>query len=181
MDSTDLYQQITQVIEGWRQTGHRAVQVPDWLIMGWRYAAWDYPAGLRSNHLWSVHRETRRGSAPYRGADTDESTDAVLQEYRDKGIGVLPTGQFDVDFHYYLNTEPKLDFIYELGNCPKLDLPVGPVLDLPARKGLSSLTDSPNEEASLEEGSDGRLASEPQAMSHFWGFALFVWCNPFSD
>ncbi|HXO95586.1 MAG TPA: hypothetical protein VN857_03305, partial [Chthoniobacterales bacterium] len=35
----------------------------------------------------------------------DESTDAVLQEYRDKGIGVLPTGQFDVDFHYYLNTE----------------------------------------------------------------------------
>jgi len=97
----------------------------------------------------------------------DESTDAVLQEYRDKGIGVLPTGQFDVDFHYYLNTEPKLDFIYELGNCPKLDLPVGPVLDLPARKGLSSLTDSPNEEASLEEGSDGRLASEPRAMSHF--------------
>ncbi len=52
----------------------------------------------------------------------DESTDAVLQEYRDKGIGVLQTGQFDVDFHYYLNTEPKLDFIYELGNCPKLDL-----------------------------------------------------------
>jgi methylmalonyl-CoA/ethylmalonyl-CoA epimerase len=53
----------------------------------------------------------------------DESTDAVLQAYRDKGIGVLQTGQFDVDFHYYLNIEPKLDFIYELGNCPKLDLP----------------------------------------------------------
>jgi methylmalonyl-CoA/ethylmalonyl-CoA epimerase len=53
----------------------------------------------------------------------EDSTDAVLQEYRDKGIGVLQTGQFDVDFHYYLNTEPKLDFIYELGNCPKLDLP----------------------------------------------------------
>jgi methylmalonyl-CoA/ethylmalonyl-CoA epimerase len=50
-------------------------------------------------------------------------TDAVLQAYSDKGIGVLPTGQFDVDFHYYLNTEPKLDFFYELGNCPKLDLP----------------------------------------------------------
>jgi len=30
---------------------------------------------------------------------------------------------FDVDFHYYLNTEAKLDFIYELGTCPKLDLP----------------------------------------------------------
>jgi len=53
----------------------------------------------------------------------DASIDGVLQEYRDKGIGVLQTGQFDIDVHYYLNTEPKLDFIYELGNCPKLDLP----------------------------------------------------------
>jgi glyoxalase/bleomycin resistance protein/dioxygenase superfamily protein len=53
----------------------------------------------------------------------DDSINAVLQEYRDKGIGVLQTGQFEVDVHYYLNTEPKLDFIFELGNCPKLDLP----------------------------------------------------------
>jgi hypothetical protein len=53
----------------------------------------------------------------------DASIDAVLQEYRGKGIGVLQTGQFEIDVHYYLNTEPKLDFIYELGNCPKLDLP----------------------------------------------------------
>jgi methylmalonyl-CoA/ethylmalonyl-CoA epimerase len=37
--------------------------------------------------------------------------------------GVLQTGQFDVGVHYYLNTEPKLDFIHELRNCPKLDLP----------------------------------------------------------
>jgi hypothetical protein len=54
----------------------------------------------------------------------DESIDAVLQEYCDKGIGVLQTGQFDIDVHYYLNTEPKLNFIYEL--------------DLPTRKGMSA-------------------------------------------
>lgn len=47
----------------------------------------------------------------------------VLDEYRSKGIGVMQTGQFDIDVHYYLHTEPKLDFIYELGNCPMLDLP----------------------------------------------------------
>ena len=33
------------------------------------------------------------------------------------------TGQFKEDFHYYLNTEPKLDFVLELGNCPLLNLP----------------------------------------------------------
>jgi len=40
----------------------------------------------------------------------------------DKGIGVTQTGKFEADFHYYLDTEPKLNFIYELGNCPKLEL-----------------------------------------------------------
>jgi methylmalonyl-CoA/ethylmalonyl-CoA epimerase len=53
----------------------------------------------------------------------DEAIETVLQEYRDKGIEVTQTGQFDIDVHYYLNTEPKLDFVYELGSCPNLDLP----------------------------------------------------------
>jgi methylmalonyl-CoA/ethylmalonyl-CoA epimerase len=52
----------------------------------------------------------------------DNAMDSVVQDYRDKGIGVTQTGQFETDFHYYLDTEPKLDFIYELGNCPKLEL-----------------------------------------------------------
>ena len=52
----------------------------------------------------------------------DEAMAGVVKEYRDKGIGVTQTGQFETDFHYYLDTEPKLDFIYELGNCPKLEL-----------------------------------------------------------
>ena len=52
----------------------------------------------------------------------DDAIEGVVQEYRDKGIGVTQTGQFETDFHYYLDTEPKLDFIYELGNCPILEL-----------------------------------------------------------
>ena len=52
----------------------------------------------------------------------DDAMAGVVQGYRDQGIGVTQTGQFETDFHYYLNTEPRLDFIYELGNCPKLDL-----------------------------------------------------------
>jgi methylmalonyl-CoA/ethylmalonyl-CoA epimerase len=38
---------------------------------------------------------------------------------------VTQTGQFVADYHFYLNTEPKLDFVYELGNCPYQDLPPG--------------------------------------------------------
>ena len=52
----------------------------------------------------------------------DDAIEGVVQEYRDKGIGVTQNGQFETDFHYYLDTEPKLDFIYELGNCPILQL-----------------------------------------------------------
>lgn len=57
----------------------------------------------------------------------DDRIDAVLESYRTKGIDVMQTGQFDIDVHYYLATEAKLDFIYELGNCPLLDLPADSV------------------------------------------------------
>jgi hypothetical protein len=52
----------------------------------------------------------------------DDAMEDVVQGYRDQGIDVTQTGQFETDFHYYLNTEPRLDFIYELGNCPILQL-----------------------------------------------------------
>lgn len=52
----------------------------------------------------------------------DDAMAGVVQGYRDQGIGVTQTGQFETDFHYYLNTEPRLDFILELGNCPILQL-----------------------------------------------------------
>lgn len=53
----------------------------------------------------------------------DDRMDAVVAEYASKGIAVTQTGQFFRDFHFYLDTEPKVDFIYELGNCPVQDLP----------------------------------------------------------
>jgi Glyoxalase/Bleomycin resistance protein/Dioxygenase superfamily len=54
---------------------------------------------------------------------SQDDIDRVLKEYREKGIEVTQTGQFKEDSHYYLNTEPKLDFVLELGNCPLLNLP----------------------------------------------------------
>jgi hypothetical protein len=48
---------------------------------------------------------------------------AVVQDYAARDVKVTQTGQFVADFHFYLDTEPKLDFVYELGNCPYQDLP----------------------------------------------------------
>ena len=52
----------------------------------------------------------------------DDKMAEVVANYRGKGINVTQTGQFETDFHFYLDTEPKVDFIYELGNCPILHL-----------------------------------------------------------
>jgi methylmalonyl-CoA/ethylmalonyl-CoA epimerase len=65
---------------------------------------------------------------------SDEAIDGVLSEYRDKGVGVTQSGRFFTDFHHYLDTEAKLDFVYELGNCPRLDLPPGLVTFYPPEK-----------------------------------------------
>ena len=53
----------------------------------------------------------------------DDRTEETLAGYLAKGIKVTQTGKFDTDYHYYLDTEPRLDFVMELGNCPILDLP----------------------------------------------------------
>ena len=52
----------------------------------------------------------------------DADMDRVVADYREKGIGVMQTGLFEGDVHYYLDTEPRLDFIHELGNCADLKL-----------------------------------------------------------
>jgi methylmalonyl-CoA/ethylmalonyl-CoA epimerase len=53
----------------------------------------------------------------------DADMDATVAGFRARGIGVTQTGWFFRDVHAYLDTEPKLGFIYELGNCPAQDLP----------------------------------------------------------
>jgi methylmalonyl-CoA/ethylmalonyl-CoA epimerase len=63
---------------------------------------------------------------------SDEDIERVLADYEAKGIDVTQTGRFFSDFHYYLDTESKLGFVYELGNCPPLDLPPGIFSTYPA-------------------------------------------------
>ena len=53
----------------------------------------------------------------------DDRMAQVVQDYAARDVKVTQTGKFVADFHFYLDTEPKLDFVYELGNCPYQDLP----------------------------------------------------------
>lgn len=50
----------------------------------------------------------------------DETMGKTLADYERLGIGVMQAGVLEADTHFFLNTEPALDFIYELGNCAVL-------------------------------------------------------------
>ena len=48
---------------------------------------------------------------------------AAIEVYRKKGIGVIQSGKYDEDEFYYLDTEPQLGILYELGNCGEIRSP----------------------------------------------------------
>lgn len=52
----------------------------------------------------------------------EDRIDQVIADYAAKGIGVLQHGNFDIDYHYNLDTEGSVRFVFELGNCPLLDI-----------------------------------------------------------
>jgi hypothetical protein len=53
----------------------------------------------------------------------DERMAGVVADYEARGVRVTQTGWFVKDVHFYLDTEPRLDFVFELGNCPYQELP----------------------------------------------------------
>jgi methylmalonyl-CoA/ethylmalonyl-CoA epimerase len=40
----------------------------------------------------------------------------IIEEYKKKGIEVIQSGKYDEDEFYYLNTEPTLGILLEIGN-----------------------------------------------------------------
>jgi hypothetical protein len=80
---------------------------------------------------------------------SQDDIDEVIKEYKEKGIEVTQTGQFREDFHYYLNTEPKLDFVLELGNCPLLNLPKDEFPTYPPVESLAEVGGQVSDKLSL--------------------------------
>lgn len=55
----------------------------------------------------------------------DEKLEAVMYEFEDNGVPIMSTGKFFSDIHAYMDAEPYVGFIYELGNCPFIEVPEG--------------------------------------------------------
>jgi hypothetical protein len=47
----------------------------------------------------------------------------AIEEYKKKGIEVVQCGKYDDDEFYYLDTEPSLGIIYEIGNNGRIRKP----------------------------------------------------------
>lgn len=78
---------------------------------------------VHGNLVYWRHLQTRgEGFHHFKEKVTDEEMPAAIEEYRAKGIPVMQSGRFDVDTHYNLDSESKLDFVVELGNCLPIEL-----------------------------------------------------------
>ncbi|HBL51417.1 MAG TPA: lactoylglutathione lyase [Firmicutes bacterium] len=75
------------------------------------------------NIYWKHLEEKGEGLHHVKEVLSDAEIPAALQEFADKGIRVLQTGWIDNDVHYYLDTEPTLGFVYEIGNGGKIGAP----------------------------------------------------------
>ncbi len=77
----------------------------------------DFRSCYHGRNKWFYHRSY--GSTRY---VSDENWEATLSEYESRGLKVMQTGQFHTDKHAYIQVEPNLNFILELGNCPPIEL-----------------------------------------------------------
>jgi methylmalonyl-CoA/ethylmalonyl-CoA epimerase len=78
-----------------------------------------------ATHLAKFLEERGEGFHHIKEQVGDDELPGFLSGLRNRGIGVLQTGEFGPDVHYHLDTESKLQFIYEIGNCLPVDLPAG--------------------------------------------------------
>lgn len=53
----------------------------------------------------------------------DDHIEEILKEFKEKGIEVIQSGRYGDDVFYYLDTEPVLGIIYEIGNVGKVPPP----------------------------------------------------------
>jgi len=68
-------------------------------------------------------REKGEGIHHIKEKVNDDDLEEILEKFKQKGIGVTVSGKFDEDVFIYLDTEPTLGMIYEIGNCGKIRAP----------------------------------------------------------
>ena len=68
-------------------------------------------------------REKGEGIHHIKEKVNDDDIEEILEKFKQKGIEVTVSGKFDEDVFIYLDTEPTLGMIYEIGNCGKIRAP----------------------------------------------------------
>jgi len=63
-----------------------------------------------------THFLDKRGAGIHHIKEWVDDCQATIAEYRKKGIEVIQSGKYDGDEFYYLDTEPELGVLYEIGN-----------------------------------------------------------------
>ena len=84
-----------------------------------------------ATHLAKFLEEKGEGFHHIKEQIGDDELPGFLARLQSRGIGVLQTGDIGPDVHYHLDTEAKLDFVYEVGNCLPVELPASIVRTYP--------------------------------------------------
>jgi methylmalonyl-CoA/ethylmalonyl-CoA epimerase len=70
-----------------------------------------------------THFLEKKGAGFHHIKEWVDDCSETIDEYRKKGIEVIQSGKYDEDEFYYLNTEPHIGVIYEIGNNGKIRKP----------------------------------------------------------
>ena len=84
-----------------------------------------------ATHLAKFLEEKGEGFHHIKEQIGDDELPGFLKRLQSRGIEVLQTGDVGPDVHYHLDTAPKLDFVYEVGNCLPVELPASIVRTYP--------------------------------------------------
>ena len=76
-----------------------------------------------SGEIVYTHFLDKKGEGIHHIKEWVDDCAAAIEEYRKKGIEVIQSGKYDDDEFYYLDTEPQLGVLYELGNCGEIRSP----------------------------------------------------------
>jgi hypothetical protein len=75
------------------------------------------------NIYWKFLEEHGEGIHHFKEILNDEQIPGVIEDFAKRGITVLQTAWLDGDVHYYLDTEPILGMVYEVGNGGEIGPP----------------------------------------------------------
>lgn len=67
-----------------------------------------------------THFLAKKGEGIHHIKEWVDDCTATIEEYSKKGIRVIQSGKYDEDEFYYLDTEPELGILYEIGNNGKI-------------------------------------------------------------